>query len=156
MGLFENYSKKAETLCFHSLAGSLAEQKCRSDELTKIVTICCDLKRTQDYLNTPDIKKHLTSKVPMEIYGAGEIPEEIEGFEKIRFHKTSKRYNEHFTLIEFENKPTLLWYEPYHELLPYLGFLSSIFPVNLIGAGSYLIKPDEKKIEEIKQKFNSL
>ncbi len=152
MSQLEGYSKRAETLALQSMMVGLQREGHNIGDVTRLLCMCCDLERTGDYLATPNIKRFV-QRFGIELYGAGQKPADLEGLEGVQWHPTSEKLTEHTSIIERRGQPTLIWYEPHHDLGD--GWLAKLFGSNVFGKGSYLVDPSPEALDKTYARFAS-
>lgn len=151
--------ENVEGLGLHSLMAAI-EEKTDTDiaDITKILAMCYDLNKTRAYLQVPKIKD-FTSAFEMEVYGFGQVPNQVEGLSQVRFYSTPQRLTSHKSIIEVKGRPVFLWAEPDHNPDKERKFLWKTFKEGLPYDGAFLIALDNPETNEaLKQlygQFNS-
>jgi len=137
------FPKDSETLALYSLEDALGRCGISTKDVTRMRCQVNSIDSTRQYLLAPDISKYV-SRFELEIYGYGKIPEPHLALPTTTFYPTEERLTSHHTLIEIKNKPTMLWYEPQHDM--------SKTPI-ITGGGFLIDISSSKSPEKVKELY---
>jgi hypothetical protein len=147
--------ENVEGLGLHSLMAAIEEKTDTNlADITKILAMCYDLDKTREYLQVPKIRE-FTSAFEMEVYGFGQVPNQVEGLSQVRFYQTPQRLTSHKSIIEIKGKPVFLWAEPDHNLDKERKFLWQRFKEGLPYDGAFLVALDNPETNEALKRLYS-
>jgi acyl carrier protein len=144
-----------ESLGLHSLMAAIEE---RTDieiaDITKILAMCYDLDKTRAYLQVQNIRDFV-SNFETEVFGFGQVPNQVEGLSHVRFYPTPERLTSHKSIIEVKGKPVFLWAEPDHNPDKDRRILWHHFKLGLPYDGAFLVALDNPETNEaLKQLYS--